>query len=171
MILFHLSLWHHLQGWFHFPKTHEAKQANLNLVCLDQLEASTVTKYQWTNKMQKKELEKTHIYTYQEGPFCQLQTHCRVDTWQIQMWRKSSCTGDSGCEKSKDPIKYWHEFSVLAKERWDATLPSARQWLPLQSLLLFNFSHSMSSFHWSCKPWEQRFGRSPWCFFLMTDGL
>lgn len=69
--------------------------------------------------MQKKELEKTHLHLSGRALLPAAKAHCRVDIWQIQMWRESSCTEDSGWEKSKDPIKYWHIFSALAKERWD----------------------------------------------------
>lgn len=122
MVLLHLlPLWHHLQGWFHLPKMHKAEEANMNLGYLNQLEELTVTKYQWTNKMPTKEHEKTHLQLPGKALLPVANAHWRAGVWQIQMWRKSSCTGDSGWEKSKDAIKYWHEFSALAKERWDGS--------------------------------------------------
>lgn len=90
--------------------------------------------------MPKKAHEKTHLHHSGRALLPAANAHWRVDSWQIQMWRKSFCTGDSGWENSKDPIKYCHKFSSLAKERWDATPLQQGSASPYNDSCIFLFS-------------------------------
>lgn len=85
---------------------------------------------------------------------------------------KSSWTGDSGWKMSEDLIKFGHKDPVPAKGTWDSTRCQQRGGGdhhpgPSYELLLhLCFSHSISSFHPSCQPYEKMWERCPRCVML-----
>lgn len=141
VLLYILPLWHHLQGWFHPPKMHEAEQANLNLGCLDQLEALIVTKNQLQKTKQdaKKRTWEDPSTPVRREPFASCK--CSLESWYLANWNveKVLLHRRFWMGKVKKSNKILTQILSLSQRKLRCNSTFSRQWLSLQLLLHFLF--------------------------------